>query len=60
MRDINHTRLLSEVCDALGDDVVLKQGVKESVEASEKAGRAFVRRLARQVRGRVPTRLARP
>jgi hypothetical protein len=46
-RDINHTRRLSEVCDAFGDEAVFKLLVERHLEAGEREDRRIVRRLKR-------------
>jgi hypothetical protein len=50
--DMRHAARLSEVCDALGDDRVMKAITDEAVTAGERAKRAFVRRLLRYLNER--------
>jgi hypothetical protein len=45
-RDLNHMRLLAKVCDLVGDDRVIGYMTKASIKASEREGRAALRRIA--------------
>jgi hypothetical protein len=48
-RDLNDARLLSKVCDALGDDFVIKHTADAGVKARKREQRAALRRLARRL-----------